>query len=99
VVSTQVLQELYNNLTRKFGTSPSDAAELVRDLRQLEVVVVTVDVIDDAMQLHAARQTSFWDSLILCAAASARCQTLYSEDMPDGETIRGVRIVNPFRSA
>lgn len=39
---------------------------------------------------------SFWDSLILSAAVSAGCSVLYSEDLNDGQTVRGVTIHNPF---
>ena len=30
------------------------------------------------------------------AAAQAGCDTLYSEDFQDGQTVAGVKIVNPF---
>lgn len=98
VVSTQVLQEFYANLTRKFKLAPIDAAEFVRDLRPLELVVVTEQIIDQAMSLHAAGHISFWDSLIVSAAAHAKCQTLLTEDLSHGETRLGVRTVNPFAS-
>ena len=39
---------------------------------------------------------SFYDALIVQAASVAGCDTLYSEDLSTGETINGVRIVNPF---
>ena len=41
-------------------------------------------------------QDSFWDSLIVSAAVSAGCSVLYSEDLNDGQTVRGVTIRNPF---
>lgn len=39
---------------------------------------------------------SFYDSLIIAAALEARCQVLYSEDMQDGQAVRGLKIANPF---
>jgi len=42
-------------------------------------------------------QPSFWDSLIVAAAAHGQCQVLVSEDMQDGQVINGVRFENPFR--
>ena len=96
VVSTQVMQEFYHNLTRKLGADPVEASNLVVALRRFEVVVITPDIIGDAMKLHSGRQTSFWDFLIVCSAAFANCSTLYSEDMNHGQTILGVRVMNPF---
>jgi predicted nucleic acid-binding protein len=34
--------------------------------------------------------------LIVNAAAAARCQILFSEDLQAGRTVRGVEIRNPF---
>jgi predicted nucleic acid-binding protein len=36
------------------------------------------------------------DSQILAGAIRAGCSTLFSEDLQAGQTVRGVRIVNPF---
>jgi predicted nucleic acid-binding protein len=38
---------------------------------------------------------SFWDALIVSAAAAAGCTVLHSEDLNAGQTIMGVRIENP----
>jgi predicted nucleic acid-binding protein len=35
----------------------------------------------------------------LAAAASAGCETLYTEDLQAGQTVAGVKIVNPFAGA
>lgn len=39
---------------------------------------------------------SFWDALIVAAAASSGCEVVYSEDLNPGQTIQGVRIENPL---
>ena len=41
-------------------------------------------------------QLSFWDALVLQAAIEGHANTLYSEDMQDGQTFDSVRVVNPF---
>ena len=53
-------------------------------------VLATIDISD-------ASQLSFWDSLILASAKACGCTTVYSEDLNDGQTINGVKVVNPFR--
>jgi len=40
---------------------------------------------------------SFWDALIVAAAESAYCETLWTEDLNHGQVIRGVRIENPLK--
>jgi predicted nucleic acid-binding protein len=40
---------------------------------------------------------SFWDALIVAAAESAHCETLWTEDLNHGQVIRGVRIENPLK--
>lgn len=96
VISTQVMQEFYQNATRKLQIEAAAAADLTRHLRRFEVVPVTPDLIEDAMKLHSAGQTSFWDSLIVCAASFAGCSTLWSEDLSHGQAVLGVRVVNPL---
>ena len=61
-----------------------------------EVVQVTTERILRAVDSSAFHQLSFWDSLIISTAEAARCETLLTEDMNDGQIIEGVRIVNPF---
>jgi predicted nucleic acid-binding protein len=39
---------------------------------------------------------SFWDALVVVAAARAGATVLYTEDMNDGQEVLGVRISNPF---
>lgn len=96
VISTQVLQEFYSAATRKLGLAPRHARALVESASEFEVVVVDVGIVREAIDLSIIEQVSLWDALIIIAAAKARCTVLYSEDLADGRTYRGVRVVNPF---
>jgi predicted nucleic acid-binding protein len=60
------------------------------------VVVVRTEHILGAVDLHRLHRISFWDALIVRAAAAAKCLLLYSEDLQPGMEIDGVRVVNPF---
>jgi predicted nucleic acid-binding protein len=40
---------------------------------------------------------SFWDALIVAAAAAANCRVLLTEDLQHGQSLLGVRIENPLR--
>jgi predicted nucleic acid-binding protein len=61
------------------------------------VVLLDYPAIREAAKLSADRQLSFWDSLILVAARRSGARRIYTEDLQDGQTILGVRVVNPFR--
>jgi predicted nucleic acid-binding protein len=40
---------------------------------------------------------SWWDSLIVAGALSCGSEWLLSEDLTDGLTVDGLRVINPFR--
>jgi predicted nucleic acid-binding protein len=101
VVSTQVLQEFYVAVTRKLA-HPLDeerAARALRGLAKLDVVVIDVPLVMAAVDTSRTAKLSLWDALIIEAARQARCVRVYSEDMSDGQEIRGVTVENPFRAA
>ena len=97
VISTQVLLETFRVCVGKFKLAPQDAKSHVQDLMSLEIVVVRTDAIIDAIDLVITNQIAVWDAMILSAALSAKCSTVYSEDMQDGFRVRGLTVVNPFR--
>jgi predicted nucleic acid-binding protein len=47
--------------------------------------------------LSEASIIGFRDALIVAAAEQWGAETLYSEDLNDGQLIAGVRVVNPLR--
>jgi predicted nucleic acid-binding protein len=96
VVSTQVLQEFFVAATRKLGVAPEVARRKVELLARLDVVTIEPSFIVEAIDLHRLHSLSFWDALIVQAAAASGCRRLLTEDLQSGRTIAGVRIENPF---
>lgn len=96
VISTQVLQEFYNGLTRKLRIPSRDAAVELKNLMTLEIVSMTPTIVVAATEFHAAHSLSFWDALILAAAQSARCDELWTEDFQAGRQFGNLKVVNPF---
>ena len=99
VVSTQVLQEFFVTVTRKLAR-PLPAAEAegaLHRLMALPVVQVDPDLVLAAAVSSRRGRISFWDALILTAAAVAGCEEVLSEDLQHGQSFGRVRIVNPFR--
>ena len=99
VISTQVLQEFYVAATRKLGVEPLAAKAVLKTFAACEVIPVTPELIQEAIDCSILSQLSFWDALIVATAHAAGCTTLYSEDLNPGQSILGVKVVNPFQPA
>jgi predicted nucleic acid-binding protein len=98
VISTQVLQEFYDVVTRRLKKpmSPTAARSAVAAFGAWQVEVIRVPTIIQAASLAERYRIAFWDGLIIAAAAQGGTRTLLTEDLQDGALIGGVRIRNPF---
>ena len=96
VLSTQILQEYFNTVTRKLGVSAAVARRKVELYSSLNLVPISLDDILSAIDLHRLHQFSFWDALVIQAALSSGCSRLLSEDLQTGRKINGLEILNPF---
>ena len=96
VISTQVMQEFFVAATRKLGVDSLVAKGVLKTFAAFEVVQVSPALIHEAIDCSILNRLSFWDALILAAAASAGCTTVLSEDLNPGQAILGVKIQNPF---
>lgn len=101
VISTQVMQEFYVNVTRKIPEPipPSKARHIIEQYKTWQVEIITAELILFASIIQERNQLSFWDSLILAAANQANAETLLSEDLNSDQTIESVKIVTPFGKA
>jgi predicted nucleic acid-binding protein len=61
-----------------------------------EIVVNTGESVREAVDLETRYRLSFWDSLIVQAAAASGAEILYSEDLLPGQVYGTVRVVNPL---
>ena len=98
VLSTQVLQELFVTLTRKVSQrcASEEALAVLDDLTAWPLLVVDYVAIRAAVELAGQAQLSFWDALVVVAAARTGATVLYTEDLNNGQEILGVRVTNPF---
>ena len=96
--STHILQEIYSVATvnLKRPLTSGEALKYIDELAVCPVIVNDLSTIREAARLALQEPVSFWDALLLAAAAKGRCARLYTEDMQHGRTINGVQIVNPF---
>lgn len=98
VVSTQVLSEFYVVATRKFDPPMSRRAarRVAGAYTAWPVVQVDGPLILAASTLEERHTLSFWDALIIEAAARCGATRLLSEDLQTSRRIRGLTIENPF---
>jgi predicted nucleic acid-binding protein len=95
-ISVQVLQECYVTVTQKLATARSSAREIVKNYTPWVQYSTTPETILRASQISELAQISFWDGLIVASAEQAGASLLYTEDLNAGQTIAGVKIVNPL---
>ena len=97
IISTQVLNELSNVLSKKYHFSWKEIASVHSELINVfDVHVVTSLTIAKAIAFAEKYGYSYYDSLILSAANETESSILYSEDFQNGQIIEGMKIVNPF---
>jgi predicted nucleic acid-binding protein len=97
-LSRQVLQEYYTTVTRKLkpGLAPEDAREDVRALFHWLSPLDSAALMESAWNLQDRFSLSFWDALVVGAAQNLGCGYVLSEDLPTGQALDGVEVVNPF---
>jgi predicted nucleic acid-binding protein len=97
VLSMQVLQEFYVNVTRKIASPlpKADARRLVNSY-SIWCVETTPTEIAAAFRIEDESRIGFWDALIVASAAKAGTVRILSEDLNAGQIIAGIRIENPF---
>ena len=98
-ISTQVLQELCNTITRKFKFSYEATITTIKECCQNNNLHInTENTIIQACYIAKRYRFSFYDSMIIAAAIESNCTTLYSEDLHDGQVIDGkLTIKSPFK--
>ena len=97
VLPLQVVGEFLNAIRRKQPKLFSDAcAQAERWCSVLPIAETRVPDMIAGAQLARRFHLQFWDSVLCAVAQTAGAEVLLTEDMQDGQTIDGLRIINPF---
>jgi predicted nucleic acid-binding protein len=101
IISVQSLNEFVAVGRRKLGMKWEEVREAIAAVETLcpSPQPITVGTHKKALQIAEQYGYQIFDSLILASALEARCRTLYSEDLRDGQVIEGLAIQNPFAEA
>jgi predicted nucleic acid-binding protein len=96
-VSTQVLSEFYSGMRKNKKTHPEIKEAMYEVIDSVSVAGMSLHTIESCLFLKEKYCYSWWDSLILASALETDCETVYSEDMQDGQLIEDqLTIRNPF---
>ena len=97
VLSAQVLEEFYVNVTRKIPSPLSkDLARLVVSSYAIWCMETTPAEILAAFRIEDESRIGFWDALIISSAAKSGATRILSEDLSAGQRIAGILVENPF---
>ena len=99
VIGVQSLNAFAAVARRKLAMNGEEIDAALGAIRALcaAPVPVTVEIHEAARRITARYGYRNYDSLVIAAALAAGCDTLYSEDLQDGQVIEGLAIRNPFR--
>jgi predicted nucleic acid-binding protein len=99
VISIQVLNEFAAVAARKLKMPLVEIREVLTTFRAVcKIVPLGEETHDKGLELAERYGLSIYDAMIVASALLAGCETLWSEDMQDGQIIdRSLRIRNPFR--
>jgi predicted nucleic acid-binding protein len=97
VIPAQVLGEYLRFVQRRVPAAFEDAIRQVSTYQALFLTPPTTDaVISKASELTRAHRMQLWDCVVCAASIEAGAKVLMTEDMQDGRTIDGLRLINPF---
>ena len=97
VLSPQVLQEFYVNVTKKIPHPVSKkSARLVVSTYAIWCIETTSVEISNAFRIEDESRMGFRDALLVASALKSGAQRILSEDLNAGPSIAGIRNENPF---
>jgi predicted nucleic acid-binding protein len=100
VIPVQVLGEYLRFVQRRVPAAFEDAIRQAAIFQAAFLTPPTTAVIvNTASELARAHRMQLWDGVVCAAAVEAGAKVLLTEDMQDGRTIDGLRLINPFAAA
>ena len=97
-LSTQIMQEFYVAVTRKFKKtlSSEEAALFLEQLNAFPVIPTDYRIVTEGIRNSIEHQISYWDGAVLAAAERLKARILYSEDLSHGQLYGTITVINPF---
>ncbi len=100
VISVQVLNECVAVARRKWKLPWNEIHLLLGYLQSsCHIVPLAISMHERAVDISEATGIRIYDALLVAAAEDAGCDTLFTEDLNNGQRIGSVAIRNPFMPA
>ena len=100
VVPAQVLGEYLRFVQRRMPAAFEQAIQQTSIYQAAFLTPPTTHAtINKASELSRAHGMQLWDCVVCAASLDAGAKVLLTEDMQDGRTIDGLRLINPFDAA
>jgi len=97
-MSTQVLNEFVWVMSRKYLLPIDLLRDVINNISDIAYIsLITLSTINNAISFTERYKYSYWDSLIISSALETGCDVLYTEDLQHNQTIKGIKIINPFK--
>ena len=98
MISVQVLNEFAAVALRKVALSLAEVREVLEGIRAVcPPRPLTVEDHEHGLDVVQRYGFSLYDSMIVAAALSAGCRSMYTEDLQHGQVIDGrLTVINPF---
>ena len=99
VVSTQIINEMCVNLTKKEMLPENEIRDLILSIyRKYRVYDLSLSILVKASKIRENYSFSFWDSIVAASALDCEAKYLLSEDMQNDFVLENcLQIINPFK--
>ena len=98
IISSQVVNEVSNNLLKKFKMSNTQIYSFVESCyHKYDVIDFNRYIFFKGCEIRDNYNLSYFDSLIVASALFMKCTILFSEDMHHNQKIENLTIINPFK--
>ncbi|MFZ1042855.1 MAG: PIN domain-containing protein [Anaerolineales bacterium] len=96
-LSTQCLSEFAGAARTKLDLSADEIMDKIGDWQNaFPVFNVTPQIVLEATRGVRDHKLSFYDSQIWASARLNQVPVIFTEDFQDGQTLEGIRFINPF---
>ena len=96
-ISTQILNEFYSAMSKNKYNHENIVEYISAMTPNMNVLAVTLAIVESALHVKGRYQFSYWDSLMLAAALESRSEVVYTEDLQHNQVIEGrLTVINPF---
>lgn len=99
VISAQVLNEFVAVSRAKMKRSWPEIRSALDDFLSLDLTVAPLTVLSHAaaVEIASRHDIHIYDATIIACALEAGCDTLWTEDLSDGQRFGGLTVRNPFK--